>query len=171
MRLFYALNFSDEVKCRLGKIKEELQRRSASGNFTQNQNFHLTLAFLGECNEKQTYLAKSVLDLLEVFPIELSFTKMGYFKRRVGDIWWVGTEENEKLLKLQHLLVKKLENSGFKTDNRFSPHITVGREVITEYGPWKIESFIETVCSVELMKSERKDNSLENTPIHSKASI
>ena len=51
---------------------------------------------------------------------------------------------------------------------KYNPHITLGREVVTDVSPWRIEPFGETVTSVELMKSERIDGKLTYTAIFSK---
>ena len=60
--------------------------------------------------------------------------------------------------------------TGFALERRrYSPHITLGREVLTDATPWKIELFGETVARIDLMKSERVQGKLTYTPIFTKA--
>jgi 2'-5' RNA ligase len=47
MRLFIAIHFSPEVKRLLLRTIESLRAQAAGGNFTREENLHLTLAFLG----------------------------------------------------------------------------------------------------------------------------
>ena len=167
MRLFIAVNFSNETKSKLAALRDELRERSTLGNFSATQNLHLTLAFLGECDAKQLSAAKTVLDSLTIEPMYVSVDRIDRFRRDRGDIWWAGMERNKALLTLQQDLTEKLVSVGFRLENRkFSSHITLAREVITDTQPWGIEPFGETVISVELMKSERLQGKLTYTAIH-----
>jgi len=167
MRLFFAVNFSEEMKSKLIALRDELRSKSARGNFSAADNLHLTLSFLGECDAKELTAAKAVLDSLTVEPMEVSIDCIGRFKRDGGDIWWAGISKNEALFALQRDLTDKLLSVGFKLENRrYSPHITLAREVLTDAQPWRITSFGETIHSVELMKSERIQGKLAYTAIH-----
>ena len=81
--------------------------------------------------------------------------------------WWAGLREDKPLMDLQREVEHKLALCGFEMDGRrYNPHITLGREVVTDVSPWRIEPFGETVTSVELMKSERIDGKLTYTAIY-----
>jgi 2'-5' RNA ligase len=171
MRLFTAINFSPETKNGLVALCDELRVASSRGRFSLPENLHLTLAFLGECDTKQTAAAKLAMDSISFAPFELMIDSIGQFKRNGGDIWWAGLRENRGLLILQQNLTDKLRNAGLKFDERkFSPHITLGREIITKTRPRQIEPFGETVTKIELMKSERIGGKLTYTAIHIKGS-
>jgi 2'-5' RNA ligase len=49
---------------------------------------------------------------------------------------------------------------------RYSPHITLGRDVATNSKPQQIEPFGEIVASIELVKSERINGKLTYTSIY-----
>ena len=169
MRLFIAINFNNDTRSRLLALRDELHSHSASGNFSLSENLHLTLAFLGECDMKQTTATKTVLDSLAVEPMSICVDRIGRSRRDGGDIWCAGITKNEVLLSLQQMLINKLVSAGFILEKRrYSPHITLGREIVTDVQPWPIEPFGETVCSVELMKSERIGGKLTYAPIHRK---
>jgi 2'-5' RNA ligase len=165
MRLFIALNFNDETRLRLVTLQEELRSYSESGNFSLSENLHLTLAFLGDCDVRQTSVAKAAMDSVKFEPFTITVEQIGNFR---GDLWWAGIRLTPQLTKLQHELSQALKNNGFVLEKRrFSPHVTLGRKVITDVKPWYIEPFIEVVDKIDLMKSERINGKLTYTAIHS----
>ena len=46
MRLFIAINLSDEMKNSLISAQKTMYDRGIRGNFTSEENMHLTLAFI-----------------------------------------------------------------------------------------------------------------------------
>jgi 2'-5' RNA ligase len=170
MRLFIAINFNNETRLCLLALRDVLRGKSQRGNFSAPENLHLTLSFLGECESKQTAAVKSVLSAISFEPFDIMVDRIGRFKRDGGDIWWAGLRESKSLTALQRELTEKLINAGFSLDNRkYSPHITLGREVITDVKPWAIEPFGETVGTIDLMKSERINGKLTYTAIYEKS--
>ena len=169
MRLFIAINFNNSTKNKLLSLCDELRSHSERGRFSLPENLHLTLAFLSECNPKQTAAVKSAMDYINFKHFDITIESMGRFKRNGGDIWWAGIGENQALIELQRSLTDKLNSAGFSLEKRkYNPHITLAREVITDLQPQGIEPFGETVSSVELMKSERIGGKLTYTPIYQK---
>jgi 2'-5' RNA ligase len=167
MRLFIAVNFNNDTKNELLALRDELRSRSEHGRFSAPENLHLTLAFLGECDAKQTAAAKSAMDGIKVAPFAIEIECVGRFKRNGGDIWWAGVRESKPLLSLHNDLTDKLRAAGFILEKRrYSPHITLGREIVTNATPWQIDPFGETVTSIELMKSERINGKLTYTAIY-----
>ena len=83
MRLFIAINFNNEVRSRLLTLRDELCGKSQRGRFTAPENLHLTLAFLGECDNKQTAVVKSVLNTVSFEPFDIAVDCVGRFKRSV----------------------------------------------------------------------------------------
>ena len=167
MRLFLAINFNDMTKAKLLALRDDLCMRSKRGNFSLPENLHLTLVFLGECDMKQTSAIKAAMNEVSFKPFDLTVERIGRFKRGGGDVWWAGVRENKTLSSLQSDLTDKLTTAGFILDKRkYSPHITLGREVITDISPWQIEPFTETLSSVDLMKSQRLGGKLTYTAIY-----
>jgi 2'-5' RNA ligase len=86
MRLFIAINFPCEIKAAIAKLRDDLKESALYGNFTRDENLHLTLVFLGECNMEQTDAIKSVMSKT-IFPeFTLRLDKAGCFKRDNGSI-------------------------------------------------------------------------------------
>lgn len=135
MRLFIAINFSDKTKSSILAIRDELQRSAASGRFSSADIIHLTLVFLGELDLPQSGAVKKVMGSISAAPFNIELYKTGFFKRTGGDTWWVGARESEPLMRLQRELDEKLRAAGFAIESRrYSPHITIGREVVVRAG-------------------------------------
>ena len=169
MRLFAAINWGDETRTQLVSLRDELRSRSKRGNFTLNDNLHMTLVFLGECSPKELDKVTAILDTVAFSPFEATIEKLGTFSR--GTLWWAGLREDKTLMDLQHEIEHKFALCGFGMDGRkYHPHITLGREVITDTAPWAVKPFGETVTSIELMKSERISGKLTYTAIYERKS-
>ncbi len=172
MRLFIAINFSTETKSRLLALRDELRAHSSSGNFSLPENLHLTLAFLGECDIKQTADAETAMDSVRFEPFYLTIERVGRFRRNGGDIFWAGVREDKTLLDFQRNLTDNLIATGFSLDKRkYNPHITLGREVVADWSPRRVEAFGETVSSIELMKSERVQGKLTYMAIYTRGEV
>ena len=166
MRLFIAINFSTETRSHLIALRDELRVKSERGNFSAQENLHLTLAFLGECDDKQSAYAKAAMEASGFEPFPVYIDRIGRFKRDSGEIWWAGLQESKPLMKLQQGLADKLAVSGFSLERRkFSPHVTLGREIATVAKPWDVKPFGENVSAIDLMKSERIRGKLTYTSI------
>lgn len=175
MRLFIAVNLDESVKCELEKIITSLKPNIKKGSFTLHDNLHLTLIFLGEIAPAKTSIIKQVMQEVQGIPLELSFAGLGYFKRREGNILWMGVNRNEMLRDIYEQLYKKLTRAGFKLETReFKPHLTFGRKIIANQN-FDIVSFSQSipvikmnVMRISLMKSERINEKLTYTEIYAK---
>lgn len=155
MRLFIAINFNTKIKTQLLSYISLLKDTSLSGNFTRESNLHLTLAFIGETNKIEE--AKRALSSINTPPFMLTLNGMGVFRRKGGDIYWIGTEKSLELINLQKQISNNLRKSGFFIENReYRPHITLGRKVVLRNQPnFKIDKMNMKVSTISLMKSER----------------
>ena len=160
MRLFIAVNFNEDTRAGLVRLRDGLRARSERGSFTEAENLHLTLAFLGECGAEQAEMVKVIMEEFRFDPFPISINRVRRFERS-GGIWWAGLEECEPLINLQSGLAGKLIDAGFGIDKRgYVPHITLGREVVTSAEPWEVEPFGEVVAGIELMGSKRGNSRL-----------
>lgn len=174
MRLFIALNFSDEVKTQITEIISKVKSNSIQGRFVNEEHLHLTLKFLGEIQNHRVTMIKEALNELEFEAFTISLTELGYFKRREGNIYWLGIKENKSLLDVHNKLHQSLTDKGFELENReYKPHITLGRKVRLQEGfdSKEIDDMAKKikidVSSVDLMKSEFLNGKLKYTLLHS----
>jgi 2'-5' RNA ligase len=175
MRLFIAINFDNKIKNVLYHSIQELKRNSVSGNFTPEENLHLTVVFIGETNKTElvTKAMEQAVSNMNPSAFYLNLRGMGKFKRREGDIYWVGVEKEKALWSLQRELTKELTKVGFAIEDReFVPHLTMGRKVMVKEG-FSEEDLNKTlgqmsmeVRKISLMKSERVGNRQVYTEIY-----
>ena len=165
MRLFISVNFDETTKDNILAIQSRLKQLT-QGIFCRRENFHLTLAFLGEMDNNQLKTVCRVMDNIGVGDINLEFTDIGCFRRDGGDIWWLGIAHNPQLIALQKDLAARLTSAGLLAENRrFSPHITLCRQAKSplssqQRGSLLKEKFSCTASHISLMSSQRIDGIL-----------
>ncbi len=168
MKLFYALEFDVETKNSMVLLQQDLISYCPKGLFTRSGNLHLTLCFLGEVEGHSLTILKEILFSLEAEPLQVTFNQLGIFRKRQGDILWLGIEENATLKALQTQLAYKLRATNFLTaEQNFHPHVTLARGARCRKLP-AIESLEVTSDKISLMHSHQKQNILTYTPIFSK---
>ncbi len=176
MRLFIAINFEEKLKDEVQDIIQDIKKHSQKGRFVKNEHMHLTLEFLGEIPSQKVGLIEEAMDQVSCRAFTLQLSKIGYFKRRGGNIYWIGLKKNQTLFKIQKELHNLLLKKGFKLESReYSPHLTIGRRVIMDR-TFNLDEYIEPlkelniiVDRIDLMKSENIDGKLRHTVIFSKA--
>jgi len=172
MRLFTAVNFDDSFKLRLARHMEELRKNALRGNFSRVSNLHITLAFIGETERLRE--AEEALTAVEFEPFEISLGRVGLFKRRGGDICWIGVRDDKEIKALAASVARELISRGFELEDReFKAHLTLAREVTFKSGfePAKYalpEDLSYRVEKISLMKSERIKGVLTYTELAAK---
>jgi 2'-5' RNA ligase len=107
------------------------------------------------------------MDIVDFVPFDVTLEQIGNFR---GDLWWAGCKATQQLLSVQRTLSDNLRQKGFALEkpSRYSPYITLDRQVATDAMPWQIELFGETVSKIDLMKSEGIGDKLTYTSIYTK---
>lgn len=145
------------------------------GTFTARENLHLTLNFIGETNRLDNIKKAMNQAVIKSGTNHFMLTIGGFgrFKRRDGDICWVGVEKETSLWRLQQQLVKELEAEGFRLEDReYKPHLTLGRRVISgdTFSTMLMEEAIQPmsmeVSKISLMNSEQLQGKLTYTEIY-----
>ena len=162
MRLFVAIQLSDEMKTALTGTLHELKKAGVRGSYVPMQNLHLTLAFIGEV--KDNTAVKEALGTVTFKPFRLSLSEMGTF----GDLLWAGIKGNQGLSAAVKDVRAALDASGIGFDQKkFNPHITLIRKMS---GNWKMVPAPKgdmMVKKISLMKSEVKDGRRVYTEVFS----
>ena len=162
MRLFVAIQLSDEMKTALTGTLHELKKAGVRGSYVPMQNLHLTLAFIGEV--KDAAAVKEALGTVTFKPFRLSLSEMGTF----GDLLWAGIKGNQGLSAAVKDVRAALDAAGIGFDQKkFNPHITLIRRMS---GNWKMVPAPKgdmMVKKISLMKSEVKDGRRVYTEVFS----
>jgi len=170
MRLFIAINLSEEERKQVLAVQNELKVKATRGNFTREENFHLTLAFLGEIPQTKVQVIEKVMDDASCGTFSLCFHKIDAFRRSGGSIYYLAAKPEEKAEKLSEYLRQTLSKRGFTMDDkRFVPHLTLGREIMMAKDETiHVLPITSDVTKISLMKSERINGTLTYTSIYEK---
>ena len=154
MRLFIAIPIPPHLKTALVRTQSALHTRGVQGNYTPEENLHLTLAFIGEYPDPEPVL--ETLASLQFHPFPLTLDGLGAFHQ----VWWAGIRENPELDAYVKRLRHALAEAGIPYDRkRFSPHITLVRKPVGRgeeaLGGLSFEGESMTVERISLFRSDR----------------
>ena len=160
MRLFIAIKLNSELRNALTDVQKHLIRRGVSGNYTNTDNLHITLAFIGEYDEPD--FVTEVISEVPFSPFPISLSALGHF----GDLWWVGISDNAELASYVKRLHQALSEAGIPFDKKkFSPHITLIRKAIGSLPAVSVPKTTMSVDHISLMRSERGPKGMIYTEI------
>lgn len=178
MRAFIAFDFSKDLKNQLSIIQKLLKDNTERGSWVSIENFHLTLKFLGEIDEKQVASIDSVLKQLASnhTPITVNLENLGYFNKKDNEyrVMWLGLDgQIGRLNSIYAELEESMAHIGFKKERRsFNPHITLGRRIKSQVTFNKLKEIIKsyldnefTLDNLVLMKSQAVMGKRIYTPI------
>lgn len=152
MRLFVAIQLSEEMKKTLTGTLHDLKKKGVAGNYVPLQNLHLTLAFIGETD--QPGAVRDALREISIKPFRLTLGELGNF----GDLLWAGMKGNQGLSGAAKAVRDALDAAGIEYDRKkFTPHITLIRKAS---GNWKgvpAPKGEMMVKKISLMKSSMKN--------------
>ena len=127
IRCFISLELPREIMKYIEELQEQLTKNNFFyGKFTEIENLHLTLKFLGEISEDKVEQVKKKLKEIDFKEFEVFIGEMGVFSKRSFKILWVKLL-NKKIIELQKLIDDKVRELGFSVEERFMGHITLAR--------------------------------------------
>jgi len=159
MRLFIAFDISKEAEAELKKAQDTIRKTDPNVGFVKN--FHLTLKFLGEADEKAAAMIRQSLAKIRFpkFTAELKGTGVFPSEKQIKVIW-AGLEPKDTIIELQQEIEERLEGL-FPRDERFHPHLTLARvkfvkdnkALLDNLKKMKLENVKFAVDSFKLIKS------------------
>ena len=179
VRCFVAIEIPEPIQALLKPVQTRLQSEVRKASWTKQGNFHLTLKFLGDVKtEAVDAISKTVQNVANTqksFSIELG--GIGAFPTLARPrVIWIGVKHGaatvSHIAKAANLELKHL---GFPTDNRFHPHLTLGRlrtpvnlkplkSVLDKYNT--IDGAIVNVNEIIVMQSQLHPNGAIYTPLN-----
>jgi len=125
-RCFIAIDFPKEAINYIKEIQTLINKKNLFiGKFTELENLHLTLKFLGEIENSKIEKVKKNIREIKFNEFEASFGEIGVFSKEFVKIIWIKLN-GKKLFKLQRLIDEKLKEI-FEPEQRFMSHITIAR--------------------------------------------
>lgn len=128
MRIFIALNIPDKMRDNLERSANQFKDMATGGNFTKKENYHVTLHFLGNVEERDLIYVQSAMDNAKKLPAP-KLTISQFAVLRASDIVCARFNKNANLIQLHEALGNKLEEAGFNVEHRaYRPHVTMIRK-------------------------------------------
>jgi 2'-5' RNA ligase len=132
MRLFVAIELSDDVKGEIAKVQQQLRATGADAAWTRPEGVHLTLKFLGEVPDVKVPEIRKALAaaVAGTGTCRVEIKGAGAFPNTKSPrVVWLGVAgERERLATLQASVEQAMQVLGFEPEDRtFSPHLTVAR--------------------------------------------
>jgi 2'-5' RNA ligase len=137
MRLFISINLDRETKEKLFLILSELKERISKKypyniRWENKDNFHLTLFFIGETDEKMKTEIISALEKIRIKDTDEIILKGisidAFPSMKNPRVLFVSLDDENKVIeKLYMKIAAAMDNLGFKPDKKFHSHITLGR--------------------------------------------
>jgi len=164
VRCFIAIDFSREIVKEIERVQEEIKKKNLMvGKFTESENLHLTLKFLGEIEQEKVEEVKKKLKEIKFSKFLAYIGDLGVFSSNFIKIVWVQTL-GKQVLELQKEIELKL-NGMFEAEERFMSHLTIARvkrvkdkkmflDALKEI---KVRNIGSEIDCFYLMKSELKD--------------
>lgn len=155
MRLFVAIELPAEIKDELFKIRKLIPSKLAKIKWVSKKNLHLTLKFIGETDVKVSEITEK-LSKIKFKPIKTSLFEFGAFPIISSDlvrVLWVNLKPSDELINLQQEVDSELF-SLFKKDQKFSPHLTLGRVKLIK----KKEDFLKGLKEIKVKPIEFEIN-------------
>jgi 2'-5' RNA ligase len=131
MRAFLALTLPKKERTRINRSARPLREREVPVRWTDLENYHVTLKFLGDIRGTRVETVKQVMrEVAEsTAPFHARIGAFGAFPTiRRPEVLWVGIEASPELRCLKQDLEWGLAGHDFPRETRaFHPHITLGR--------------------------------------------
>ncbi|MBQ9003953.1 MAG: RNA 2',3'-cyclic phosphodiesterase [Eggerthellaceae bacterium] len=170
MRTFVALEVPDGFRFEVAALARQLAEH-VDGRFTQPENYHLTLAFLGDTSEREIALA---IDALETacanrLALPLAADGLGKFGKANDATLWLGIAPVDALVAMADEVRNALAAHELPFDQKpFKPHITLARraaipKTVLPSLPFPAPAH---ASAVTLFKSELDSEGAIYTPLH-----
>lgn len=126
MRLFIALELPAQVKDSLEKWRKQVSGEYPALVWTQYENLHVTLRFLGSVKPDEVITRMDGLNLKRFLPVRFELNRTGTFGKPPS-VLWLGGSFSEGLIKVAELLGEIPDEKGNSHRRKFIPHVTAAR--------------------------------------------
>ena len=126
LRCFIALELSREIIDEIEEIQKLIKKKNLFyGKFTEPENLHLTLKFLGEIPEEKLEKIKKELKKIKFQNFDVSLSEAGTFINRYNSLLWVKLN-GKGIWDLKSIIDEQLKDI-FPKEEEFMSHITIAR--------------------------------------------
>lgn len=137
-RLFTALALPQAVAVDLAIV----QGGVPGARWVPQENFHITLRFIGEVDARTADEVAGALAGLSAAPFDLRLKGCGVFGKDAPRSVWIGVEADPALATLAAKIDRACHRLGLRADaRRFMPHVTLAR--LKDADPAKVQRYVE----------------------------
>jgi RNA 2',3'-cyclic 3'-phosphodiesterase len=129
MRAFLGISVPKEMKTSI--ISAQNKFSGFDIKFVEPENLHFNLRFFGEINEEDAGKVKTLLGeaLRNLRPFEIKIAGMGAFPNKdYIRVVWIGVKDgHQEIVSLAEAVQGSIQSLGFEAEEKFVPHLTLGR--------------------------------------------
>jgi 2'-5' RNA ligase len=129
MRAFLGVSVPEELKPKMTYIQDRFELFDIK--FVEKENLHFNLKFFREISDEKVEELKKILeDVCKGYqPFEIGISGVGAFpSRNYVRVIWLGVKDGyQALASLAERIENASESLGFETEEKFVPHLTLGR--------------------------------------------
>jgi RNA 2',3'-cyclic 3'-phosphodiesterase len=180
MRLFIALELSEEQRRELRQFQALFKSQFAGVRWTKPESMHLTLKFIGEADQAGVDCITTVMNNIaqSEMPFDTVYSGCGVFPAPGNArILWIGLSRGaEETITIAQKLDSILSGKGFiKEKQLFKPHLTLGRvrqyleeKLVNDYlkSGEEFQTSIANVNSLTLFKSDLTKHGAFHTAVY-----
>ena len=124
IRLFAAIPIPREISDDLYRLYRPLP----GARWAEPDDYHLTLCFIGDIDNRQASEFANELSRIEVRPFPLQISSLGVFGGNDPHVLWAGLQASVPLQDLHRSVMRAARSVGLKPDSKpFKPHVTLAR--------------------------------------------
>lgn len=178
IRCFAAIEIPERIQALLVEVQNAFRPKIKRASWTKYGNFHLTLKFLGDVEDRNINEISAALQKIAVSqtPFLIEIGGIGAFPNLARPrVLWVGLKQGTPLtVKLSRVINNEFVKFGFEKDTRIHPHFTLARlkekvilnTFISLFKEFEtIDGASLTVDKITLVKSELHPSGAVYTPL------
>ena len=131
IRCFAAIEIPEKIQALLVDVQKAFRPKIERASWTKHGNFHLTLKFLGEVENRNVDEIGAALQRIAISqnPFSIEIGGIGAFPNLERPrVLWVGLKQGAvPTKKLANAINLELAELGYPKDTRFHPHFTLAR--------------------------------------------
>lgn len=126
VRTFIALDLSRDCINEIKRTQELLRKKTlVQGKFTESENLHLTLKFLGEISDEKVEEIRKRLSEIKLNSFDCEIGEVGVFSKSFPKIIWIKLN-GRGIFQLQKEIDERLKDL-FPIEERLMSHVTILR--------------------------------------------
>ncbi|PEN15228.1 RNA 2',3'-cyclic phosphodiesterase [Longibacter salinarum] len=133
MRLFVALDLPDVLRKACSEqadaLRSPFEEREIDVRWTDPATYHLTLRFIGDCDQEQARGYREALNSVDAPAADVRPFGLRVLPSRLSPrVVMIGAEQTPSIADVYTTVSEQLEAAGLdEADKTFRPHITIGR--------------------------------------------